>query len=375
MNNYQIASLLKQLRNNYNFTIQKVAYLLGVSKAAVSKWENGDDITTEHLYDLSKLYNVSFTELCCGKLNNEDNSAYWKRNYDLSNYEIDEDISNRNIDTIKSLFEHCAMVKKRFYELLPNWANEELTENELEEFNFIKKYFKFDAEYYVYIKYGPGHLAFATPENEKEFTLEILDKISDLDEKSYMWELTKLFDFIYDYQSDKVHDSRSLKALEYMLSSLNQIEKDYLLDINLHVEVEVKEDHRDAFMGISTYKKNRDMTIKEIEEIPYFKVMINSGANVLYRHKSRFNFWDLEMVKQIEGKTREIDDSILDNYQFYNIAGQQLNPILHSWKIYSYSDYLNNIDYDTTEYLRDIVNLKDSNPIKYYENLERRNRI
>ena len=52
MSNLQTASLLKQLRNNYNYTIQKVATLLGVSKAAVSKWENGDDITTEHLYDL-----------------------------------------------------------------------------------------------------------------------------------------------------------------------------------------------------------------------------------------------------------------------------------------------------------------------------------
>ena len=38
MNNYYTSTLIKELRNNYKYTIQKVANILGVSKAAVSKW-------------------------------------------------------------------------------------------------------------------------------------------------------------------------------------------------------------------------------------------------------------------------------------------------------------------------------------------------
>lgn len=234
MNNYYTSTLIKELRNNYKYTIQKVANILGVSKAAVSKWENGDDITTEHLYDLAKLYNVTFSELYNGKLNNEDNSHYWRRNYDLSNFELGEDINNKNVDNLKSLFEHCAMVKERFYQLLPRWAKNELSNNELEEFVFIKQYFKFDTNYYAYIKYGPRHLAFVNEKNEKEFVIEILNKISELKNESYLWELNKLYSFSYDYKSDDVCKSGNLKALEYMLYSFSQLEKDSILYANLH---------------------------------------------------------------------------------------------------------------------------------------------
>ena len=71
-------------------TIQDVAQAMGVSKAAISKWETGDGIKTEYLFDLSKFFGIKFSELLNGKLDNESNSDYWRRNYDLSNYDFDE---------------------------------------------------------------------------------------------------------------------------------------------------------------------------------------------------------------------------------------------------------------------------------------------
>ena len=367
MSNLQTASLLKYLRNNYNFTLQKVASLLGVSKAAVSKWENGDDITTEHLYDLAKLYNVSFSELYNGKLNNENNNDYWRRNYDLSNYELEDDINNKNVENLKSLFEHCNMVKSRFYKLLPKWAKDELNNNEIDEFKFIKKYFKFDVYYYAYIKYGPGHIAFADENTEKEFTREVLSGTEDLDENSFTWELNKLFDFIYDYKSNDICKSGNLKALEYMLSTFSQIEKDSILYANLHVEEEKEVD--DFFGSKGKQKQVRDRTIEEIEYIPYFKIIINSGANCLYKHKSHSNRWDDERFKCMEGKIIEINEEIYNKYRFSNFGGQKFIPMISDWKLYSYQDYLAFINHDETNRLRDIVNIKDSNPLKYYENM------
>ena len=369
MSDFQTATLLKKLRNDYNYTIQKIANLLGVSKAAVSKWENGYDITTEHLYELSKLYNVSFSELYYGKLNSEGNDDYWRRNYDLSNFELEEDINTKNVDNLKNLFDHCNMVKNRFYKLLPKWAKEELNANELEEFKFIKQYFKFDINYYAYVKYGPRHLAFAKDKEEKEFIVETIEKIKDLDKDSYMWELTKLYNFTYDYKSDDICNSRSLKALEYMLSSFSQIEKDSILYANLHIKEEIEEDNTAIFMGKSKKIVERDMTVDEIEQIHYFKTMINSGAHKLYSHKASHGWWDKEMFGAIEGKAIEIDDSIYDKYQFYNFGGETSIPVLNNWKLFSYNDYLEFIDEAGTEQLRDIVNLKDSNPLKYYENM------
>ena len=370
MNNYYTSTLIKELRNNYKYTIQKVANILGVSKAAVSKWENGDDITTEHLYDLAKLYNVTFFELYNGKLNNEDNSHYWRRNYDLSNFELGEDINNKNVDNLKSLFEHCAMVKERFYQLLPRWAKNELSNNELEEFVFIKQYFKFDTIYYAYIKYGPRHLAFVNEKNEKEFVIEILNKISELKNESYLWELNKLYSFSYDYKSDDVCKSGNLKALEYMLYSFSQLEKDSILYANLHYEVTVEDNG--IFGSKTSHTETKDRTIEEIEEIPYFKVMLNSGANVLYQWKSFNNGWNNEMFECIEGKTIQVDTTIYQKQNFCNLGGKTLIPVLDNWKLFTYAEYLEFIDNATTEYYKDIVNIKDINPIEYYKKILRR---
>lgn len=368
MSNLQTASLLKQLRNNYGYTIKKVATLLGVSKAAVSKWESGDDITTEHLYDLSKLYNVSFSELYNGKLDSEDNYDYWQRNYDLSNFEIDDDITNKNVDNLKSLFDHCNMVKKRFFKLLPKWAKEELSNNESEEFEFIKQYFKFDVNYYAYIKYGDRHAAFANEETEKEFINEVLSNGSGLDKELFMWELTKLYNFTYDIKSDEICKSGNLKALEYMLSSFSQIEKDSILYANLHIEEE--KEINSLFGEKTTQRQTRERTVEEIERIPYFKLMINAGANCLFQYKSfNSNVWDEEMFKCIEGKKVELKEEIYQKYNFSNYAGQTFVPILNNWKKFSYKDYLAFVNKDETNRLNDIVNLKDSNPLKYFNNL------
>jgi len=362
----QTGNLLRKLRKDFNYTLQDVANLLGVSKPAVSKWEAGDDITIDHLYDLSKLYGISFSELYQGKLINESNEQYWKRNYDLSNYEFDE-ITSKNIEDVKVLFDHIKSLKEEFYKLLPRWASNTLNKDELEEFNFIKQYFEFDERYYSYIKNGPGVISMTFgDEKKKEFVNDIYSNIKGLNNESYIWELSKIYNFKYDYKSDKICESRNLKALEYMLSSFSQIEKDSLLYVNLTVK-----EKKETMLGL-TQDVERDRTVDEIEHIPYFKVMLNSGANILYQYKSHFGGWDKEQFEFIEGKAVEIDESIYEKYNFSNVGGQTYVPILKGWKLYSYDQYLEFIDHNTTNYLRDIVNLKDTNPLKYYENLIKR---
>lgn len=373
MNNFYVSTLIKELRTSFGYTIENVANILGVSKAAVSKWENGDDIATDHLYDLAKLYNVSFSELYNGKLYREDNNDYWRRNYDLSNFEFDGVINNKNVDLLKKLFEHCVLVKNKFYELLPKWANNELSINESEEFGFIKQYFKFDINYYAYIKYGPRHLAFADEHKEKEFVIEALKNISGIPLDKYMWELEKLYNFTYDYKSDEICKSGNLKALEYMLSSFSQIEKDSILYENIHLEEKVEE--KSLFGGKQSSTKYRNRTIEEIESIPFFKVMLDSGANVLYQYKSFGNTWDREMFDKIEGDSVKIDISIYSKYLFYDFTGETKIPILENWKLFSYDEYLEFVDKRTTDFYKDIVNIKDGKPLEYYEKMVRRNEI
>ena len=356
MNNYNIPNLLIKLRTDYGFSIQKVADILGVSKAAVSKWENGDYIKTEHLYDLAKLYNVTLSEICSGKLNSESNKDYLYRNYDLSSFELNEDVTNKNADKLKIFFNQCKIVKNRFFELLPKWSENNLSKDELEEFSIIEKYFKFDLDYCVN-KFNQIIILDSNNNVEKELVLRVINQISNFSEDEYMWEITKLYDFIYDYKEEKILSSNNLKAQEYMLSFFSQIEKDSILYANLYTP--------DGII-ISDY---------DIENISFFKVIINSGANVLYSYKPLQSFLDNELFDKIEGKVIEINREIYSKYNFYDYYGDKYIPILKNWKLFTYDDYLEFVDTKSTERLKDIVNLKNSNPQKYYYNLIKRDQL
>jgi len=59
-----LGSALKEYRTNCKMTQEFVAESLGVSRQAVSKWENGTaDPSTSNLLALAKLYGISVEEL------------------------------------------------------------------------------------------------------------------------------------------------------------------------------------------------------------------------------------------------------------------------------------------------------------------------
>lgn len=99
MNNFNLentGTFIKFLRKEYNLTIAQVAKYIGVSKPAVSQWENGKGIRLEYLYALSRLFGVSVDELFNAKRNEESNFEVFKRNFDLFLYDFDEyNVSNR----------------------------------------------------------------------------------------------------------------------------------------------------------------------------------------------------------------------------------------------------------------------------------------
>ncbi len=59
-----LAQTLKELRNDKNMTQEFVAESLGVTRQAVSKWENGSsEPSTSNLIAIAKLYDVAPEEL------------------------------------------------------------------------------------------------------------------------------------------------------------------------------------------------------------------------------------------------------------------------------------------------------------------------
>lgn len=360
-----IGSLIKKLRKENDMTLIDLANVLNVSKPAVSQWENGKGIKTEYLYSLSKFFNISMSELLDGKLNEEDNESFWKRNYDITNYDFEDNINEKNINNVKEYYVHYNMIKNRFYNLLPKWANDQLKNNELEEFIYLKNYFEFDYNYKNIIDNSNGYNIFENENIQKEFVKKIINKINDLSCDEYNWELIKLYNCKLDLKGEIVCKSGNMKAFDYMLNVMTQVEKDVLLEHNLYYDNE-----NNNFLSNN---KKFAFTNDEIEQKEYFKIMLNNNCNCMLDYHNNYETISNECLNYFEGKIKINDlrenENINNIHLYIDSFGRDYHIALRKWKSLSYKEYCKFIDYKKTKYLKNLVNNKDSNPLKYFEEL------
>lgn len=365
VNSELIGSLIRKLRKENDMTLIDLAKVLNVSKPAVSQWENGKGIKTEYLYSLSKFFNISMSELLDGKLNEEDNESFWKRNYDITNYDFEDNINEKNIDNVKEYYVHYNMIKNRFYNLLPKWANDQLKNNELEEFIYLKNYFEFDYNYKNIIDNTNGYNIFENENTQKEFVKKIINKINDLSSDEYNWELIKLYNCKLDLKGEIVCKSGNMKAFNYMLNVMTQVEKDVLLEHNLYYDNENN--------NILSNVKKTTFTNDEIEQKEYFKIMLNNNCNCMLDYHNNYEPISDECLNYFEGKIKINDlrenENINNIHLYIDSFGRDYHIALRKWKSLSYKEYCKFIDYKKTKYLKNLVNNKDSNPLKYFEEL------
>lgn len=360
-----IGSLIRKLRKENDMTLIDLANVLNVSKPAVSQWENGKGIKTEYLYSLSKFFNISMSELLDGKLNEEDNESFWKRNYDITNYDFEDNINEKNINNVKEYYVHYNMIKNRFYNLLPKWANDQLKNNEVEEFIYLKKYFEFDYNYKNIIDNSNGYNIFENENIQKEFVKKIINKIDDLSSDEYNWELIKLYNCKLDLKGEIVRKSGNTKAFDYMLNVMTQVEKDVLLEHNLY-----NDNENNNFLSNN---KKFVFTNDEIEQKEYFKIMLNNNCNCMLDYHNNYETISDECLNYFEGKIKINDlrenENINNIHLYIDSFGRDYHIALRKWKSLSYKEYCKFIDYKKTKYLKNLVNNKDSNPLKYFEEL------
>lgn len=365
VNSELIGSLIRKLRKENDMTLIDLANVLNVSKPAVSQWENGKGIKTEYLYSLSKFFNISMSELLDGKLNEEDNESFWKRNYDITNYDFEDNINEKNINNVKEYYVHYNMIKNRFYNLLPKWTNDQLKNNEVEEFIYLKNYFEFDYNYKNIIDNSNGYNIFENENIQKEFVKKIINKIDDLSSDEYNWELIKLYNCKLDLKGEIVCKSGNMKAFDYMLNAMTQVEKDVLLEHNLYYDNE-----NNNFLSNN---KKFAFTNDEIEQKEYFKIMLNNNCNCMLDYHNNYEPISDECLNYFEGKIKINDlrenENINNIHLYIDSFGRDYHIALRKWKSLSYKEYCKFIDYKKTKYLKNLVNNKDSNPLKYFEEL------
>lgn len=351
MSTIQSGTLLKQLREKHGYTVEFIARLLSVNKSSVSKWESGEYIKTENLYSLANLYGISFSELYNGKLKTENDDDFLKRNFKISSTDLMQELENENIENIRQFFEKYHLIRKEFFRLLPAWANHSLEQKELNEFNYIKRYFKLrrnflsQNSFFKCDVYG----------KEEEVVTAYIDFINHYKGDNFSWELTKLYSFELDQYIPylSIIDSGNCSLMQYMMSSLPQVLKDYVLTLCI-------------------YRHSTPKTLEEIEKSPVIKTVLNSGANFYKEPITISNTWEEESLRSVEGAIKTLQTQSVFNYDF---SGTKSVEIVSAWLYISKEEYLDICDIQKTEFLRDLVNLKDSDPLQYFGNILRRDGV
>jgi len=341
-----VGNLILKLRETYGLSQQQFAEEIGVSKGAVCQWEKGMPFKTENLYDVARYFNITVSELIEGQLDEEDQD-YFERNYNLDDFDNFDEINESNYDDLLEYFKRCKNVIKRFMMLYPIHVQGKLTKKQSNEYNRLSRYFDVDYEYANAINIGMSIPSIDEAVEELTNFFEITDK-KDLD-----YILFKLF-----YLKLKV---RPISVLNY--DKDNSATNEYLELIG--------KERCDELLTNFVNKATDD----EIENSLPIRRLIEAGARCFFTpehiHGYEYNEVDEDVFKQL---TNIAPNAIIqDRYDFFN-KERYTNQILERYNPYSWKNYMKEgyeylIDVETTNKIRDIVILKNSDPNTFYKNL------
>lgn len=344
--------LIRELREKNNLSSTEFGKILNVNKSSISKWETTGQIGIESLYQIARYFRVTVQELLDGRLKTEGNPDYFKRNYDLSAFDLNRLIEEKDEEQLTLYYEMCLRVKNRFLKLIPLYAEDKLENTLIDEFKFLNEFVYIDNNVIPPFEYD--HLALMNhkfDKNHMEAVRTFLQNLVGLPKDDLNWEMDKLVNFRFNLKIKEAIETQLIEPLKAIMPLLSQSQKDVLLEDNI-----------------------QSKTLTEISRNPYIAVMVNGGANILYGFRDFHpgSIWDDEILSLIEGpitidedyKSTPIESEFNDsNSKFFKFRyGQE-------WKYYSLLEYRKMINKRKTNQLSDLFNLKYQKPYKYYENL------
>ena len=329
--------LIKRLRKESGLKASQFAEIMGVNKSSVSKWENNEIPSADHLYKIARHFQVTVDELLRGQLKTE--NLFNSDAYDLSSFDIPKLIEKKNKEELLLYFDECNAIKKRYFEFLPKAAYQGLEGIELEEFRYIKKYFS----HYHGIKYDIDYQSIMSgglDKNEMKAVKAFYERIKSLSKTEMIWELERTFVFAPKLYESDISKLDFEEVFESMIKVEPQINKNELLNSIVY-------SFRDPIQII----RNK-----------YVYILLTNGAKILKRDIWHAHNWDEELIKAYDGEIKYFERkngvSYLDS-DYYLKNGDC-----------SFKEYVGLIDEKKTTLLREAVILRKTKPKEYYLKLK-----
>ena len=344
--------LIRELREKNNLSSTELGKILNVNKSSISKWETTGHVGIESLYQIARYFRVTVQELIDGRLKTEGNPDYFKRNYDLSSFDLNQLIEEKDEEQLTLYYEMCLRVKNRFLKLIPFYAEDKLENTLVDEFKFLSKFVYIDNSVipsYEFDDFALMNRKF--DQNQMKAVHDFIHNLKGLPKEDINWEMDKLVNFSIDLKIKETIETQLLEPLKAIMPLLSQSQKDVLLESNL-----------------------QSKTLADISKNQYIAIMANGGANILYGFHDFHpgSIWEDEMLPLIDGPIKIDED--------YKSAPKEVEFNDHNsiffrfrygqeWKHYSLLEYKRMINQRKTNQLYDLFNLKYQKPCKYYENL------
>lgn len=331
--------LIKDLREQTGLSASQFAKVMGVSKSSVSKWENDEVPSIEHLYQMARYFRVTVDELLNGALNSDSNFDKFAAEYDLSSFDVPKLLKEGNYEEAIQYFKKCQNIKNTFYKLLPRVACNGLKNIDLAEYKYVSKYFsanpyilKFDIDY-------SSKLSGKLDPNELKSVKDFYEKIKPLSKPEKEWEINKMYDFRQKLYVDEVIASHNFNLFSEMFKTLIQVDKDNILNNTID---------RSSVLNVIRNK--------------YVLAMLECGGRVLKSGGWHCNNWSEEAVKSFDGElipVNRVRDKNYHDSKYYSSNGDC-----------SYSEYLDVVDEEKTALLKEACRLRKNKPIDYYSKLK-----
>ena len=326
-------SFIKSLMDERNLKQKDLALILGISPAAISSWKDDvNDISTEHLYSLSKIFHVTVDELLEEKRTGESLEDKWKREYDINENMARMAMEFQDKEDLLQCLEIVAKANDRFFVLLEKKIKGRISDTEIKELEYLNQFYETKAD---------RNYLFTDVQiyNKDVGNITLLDivkaKLGEENHEAILWEMKNIFK-ITDFDIDQsILDDFDDEVFYAWYNILTPVEKDEIINVE--------------------YNRNRGKS----QRVEYLYELIKRGGKLLYIPKDlnliNYDYKDLEKFKDKEHLS-ELDKARAVVYEIYD-----------NYSLATYEQYQALINLPRMRQIEMEAKYKEKNPIKYWE--------
>lgn len=342
MNNF-----IRELMEECGLKQKDLAEIVGVSSAAVSKWNDMREISVENLFSLSKLFHVTVDELLAEQRERESIEDKWSRQYCINEQSARYALIDGEKDKALKYLESLSKANDRFFDLFEKKIINNIEEIELREWIYLKQFFSVNIRRSSLFN---DVRLISLKDNVDDFILStIRDKFGE-NKEEIIWELKKIYN-ITNYGVG-LNESREVVPIDDYYDNYGD---DPLEDLK---------DDEDIFLSVyqALQQINKDILVTSLQgmDAAFLYELIRRGGNILYRPQDlNLTNYDLKDLDDFEGEKKPVSE--MDN------AHTVIYEIYDRFALATYEQYQAIINHTEMSRIEMEAKYKEKDPIKYLE--------